>query len=137
MYFRTFLSLTGSGFQTISGSPIPKFWSSTPWGGGYPQPSLSFKGFGSKNAPRAHFPQVRDKALQLYPGYQRFILACDEELSPGGCRHVPTGLRPKAEGTSGEASRKSFQAFRADDLLRLDRNKNPRVKSLWHPGYFH
>ena len=30
MYFRIFLSLTGSAFQTLSGSPIPKYWSSTP-----------------------------------------------------------------------------------------------------------
>ena len=29
MYFRIFFSLTGSGFQTLSGSPIPKYWSST------------------------------------------------------------------------------------------------------------
>ena len=27
MYFRNFLSSTGSGFQTLSGSPIPKYWS--------------------------------------------------------------------------------------------------------------
>ena len=28
MYFRIFF-YTGSGFQTLSGSPTPKFWSST------------------------------------------------------------------------------------------------------------
>ena len=41
-----------------------------------------------------------------YPGYQRFFLACDEELSPGVGRR-PTCVRPKAEETSGEAARKA------------------------------
>ena len=35
----------------------------------------------------------------LYPGYQRFFLAFDEELS-----RPSTRLRPKAEETSGEAT---------------------------------
>ena len=30
MYFGFFLSLTGSGFQTLSRSPLPKYWSSIP-----------------------------------------------------------------------------------------------------------
>ena len=30
MYFRNLLPETGSGFQTLSGSPILKYWSSTP-----------------------------------------------------------------------------------------------------------
>ena len=30
IYYRIFLSQTGSGFQTLSGSAIPKYWSSTP-----------------------------------------------------------------------------------------------------------
>ena len=30
---KNFLSSTGSGFQTLSGSPIPKYWLSTPPGG--------------------------------------------------------------------------------------------------------
>lgn len=29
---RIFCSKIGSGFETLSGSPVPKFWSSTPWG---------------------------------------------------------------------------------------------------------
>ena len=39
---------------------------------------------------------VEKKPLRLYPGYQRFLLACDEELSPGVGR-TPTCLRPKPE----------------------------------------
>ena len=35
----------------------------------------------------------------VYPGYQRFFLAFDEELS-----RPSTRLRPKAEETSGEAA---------------------------------
>ena len=58
-----------------------------------------------------------------YPGYQRFFLACDGELRFVGRR--PTRVRPKAEDTSGEATR----------FLRLDRKRKPRVKSLWHRGY--
>ena len=55
--------------------------------------------------------------------YQRFFLACDGELRFVGRR--PTRVRPKAEDTSGEATR----------FLRLDRKRKPRVKSLWHRGY--
>ena len=51
---------------------------------------------------------------QIYPGYQRFFLACDEELR-----------RPQAHTSS---------AF-GGSLLRLDQNQKPRMKSLWHPGY--
>ena len=36
----------------------------------------------------------------LYPGYQRFLLACIGELCFVG--HRPTGVRPKAKDTSGE-----------------------------------
>ena len=32
MYFRIFCPKTGSGFQTLKGSPIPKYWSSIPPG---------------------------------------------------------------------------------------------------------
>ena len=35
----------------------------------------------------------------IYPGYQRFFLACDRELRFVGRRR--TRVRPKAEGTSG------------------------------------
>ena len=40
----------------------------------------------------------------------------------------PTRLPPSAKDTSGEAAR-------LDLILRLDRNRKPRMKSLWHPGY--
>ena len=40
----------------------------------------------------------------------------------------PTRLRPSAKDTSGEAAR-------LDLILRLDRNRKPRMKSLWHQGY--
>ena len=39
----------------------------------------------------------------------------------------PTILRPKAEDTRGKT-------FRAGHFLRLDRNRKPRMKSLWHSG---
>ena len=48
-----------------------------------------------------------------YPGYQRFFLPCYGEL-----RFV--GRRAKT---------------RAGHFLRLDQNRKPRMKSLWHPGY--
>ena len=48
----------------------------------------------------------------LYPGYQRFFHAYDKELR-----------RPQAEDTSGGS------------LERLEWNRKPRMKSLWHPGY--
>ena len=49
-----------------------------------------------------------------YPGYQRCLLAYDGELRFVGRR--PIGVR-------------------AGHFLRLDRNRKPRMKSLWHPGY--
>ena len=56
----------------------------------------------------------------------------------GGCRVGlrPTCLRPKAEETSGEAPRKNFskKSFSRGSLIRLDRNRKPRMKSLWNPG---
>ena len=51
--------------------------------------------------------------------YQRFFLACDKELRrPAFVGRRPTCLRPKAEDTS--------------DFLRLDRNRKPRMKRVWH-----
>ena len=76
---------------------------------------------------RSRLPSVRTKFRFArhfdYPGYQRFFLACDGELPFVGRR--PTRVRPKAEGTSGEAAH----------FLRLNRKRKPRLKSLWHPGY--
>ena len=46
--------------------------------------------------------------------------------------HRPTRLRPKTEDTCDEA--KKAKIFRAGHFLRLDRNRKPRMKSLWHPG---
>ena len=57
-----------------------------------------------------------------YPGYQKFF-ARAAGIFGVGCR--PTHLRPQAEATSGEAR----------VTIRLDRNRKPRQKSLWHPGY--
>ena len=49
-----------------------------------------------------------------YPGYQRFFLAYDGELRFVGRRPI---------------------RVRAGHFLRLDGNRKPRMKSLWHPGY--
>ena len=57
-----------------------------------------------------------------YPGDQRFFLACDKEL-----RFV--GRRPKTR-----AAKPREKTFRAGHFLRLDRNRKPHIKSLWHPG---
>ena len=46
--------------------------------------------------------------MGLYPGYQRFFLACVGELRFVGRR--PTRVRPKGEDTRGEAARKSLRA---------------------------
>ena len=43
-----------------------------------------------------------------------------------------TDLRPKAEVTSGEATRKKFSRA---SLERLDRGRKVRIESLWYPGY--
>ena len=64
--------------------------------------------------PEIFLPWQRDImtcSLSYYPGYQRFFLACDQELR-----------RPQADTSS---------AFRR----RHDRHPKPRMKSLWHPGY--
>ena len=50
----------------------------------------------------------------LYPGYQRFFLACDEEL-----------CWPQADTSLATARRHE---------RRSDRNRKPCMKSLWHPG---
>ena len=47
-------------------------------------------------------PASLSQAIDPYPGYQRFFLACDEEL-----RRPP---RPSAEDTSGDAARKKLFA---------------------------
>ena len=44
----------------------------------------------------------------------------------------PTRLRAKAEDTSGEATRKN-----PDHYLRLDRNRKPRMRSLWQLQYYY
>jgi len=49
-----------------------------------------------------------------YPVYQRFFLAYDGELRFVGRRPI---------------------RVRAGPFLRLDRNRKPHMKSLWHPGY--
>ena len=59
------------------------------------------------------------KSFYITLGTRGFFLACDEELR-----------RPQAEDTSGEV-------FRGCHFLRLNRNRKPRMKSLWHLGYFY
>ena len=44
-------------------------------------------------------------------------------------RHV-FSLRPKTR-----AAKPREKTFRAGHFLRVDRNRKPRMKSLWHPGY--
>ena len=44
----------------------------------------------------------------------------------------PTRLRAKAEDKSGEATRKN-----PDHYLRLDRNRKPRMRSLWQLQYYY
>ena len=39
-----------------------------------------------------------------------------------------------AEGQIHERRSGENKAFRAGHFLRLDRNRKPRMKSLWHPG---
>ena len=57
-------------------------------------------------------------------GTKGFFLACDGELRFVGRR--PTRVLPKAEDMSGEMGH----------FLRLDRNRKPLMKSLWHhQGY--
>ena len=64
------------------------------------------KNFLMKNCMR--LLETNYKPPEHYPGYQRFFLACVGELRFFGRRLT---------------------------LLRLDRNRKPRMKSLWHPGY--
>ena len=54
----------------------------------------------------------------LYPGYQRFFLACGRGA---------LFRRPQAEDASGEA-------FRAGHFLRQDRNRKPRMKASGTQG---
>ena len=72
----------------------------------------------------------------------KFVVFCKSFYSTLGTRgffsratrgfvgHRSIRLRPKAEDTSGEV-------FRGRHILRLSRNRKPRMKSLWHPGYFY
>ena len=72
---------------------------------------------------------LKRRPILVYPGYQRFFLACVGELRFVGRR--PTRVRPKA----GERhERRSREKKRAGHFLILDRNRKPRMKSLWHPG---
>ena len=80
----------------------------------------------NESAPAAAY----DRILQfLYPGYQRFFSRVWRGASSAAGRHV-FSLRPKTR-----AAKPREKTFRADHFLRLDRNRKPRMKSLWHPGY--
>ena len=71
-----------------------------------------------------------DSILQfLYPGYQRFFLACDEEL------RRPQADTSSAFGRRHERRSREKKSFRTGHFLRLDRNRKPRMKSLWHPRH--
>ena len=99
---------------------------------------------------------VFKKQDQHYPGYQRFFLVCDEELcrpqaedtsgeaarkkSPRNqsAKHPDSGCFGVRRVVIGSVLSKGWrsrpEAFRAGHFLRLDRNRNPRMKSLWNPG---
>ena len=80
----------------------------------------------NESAPAAAY----DRILQfLYPGYQRFFSRVWRGASSAAGRHV-FSLRPKTR-----AAKPREKTFRAGHFLRLDRNRKPRMKSLWHPGY--
>ena len=68
------------------------------------------------------FPQYE------YPGYQRFFSRVQRGASSAADRHV-FGRGRRHERRSRE------KAFRAGHFLRLHRNRKPRTKSLWRPGY--
>ena len=51
-----------------------------------------------------------------YPGYQRFFSRVRQGASPAAAQHV---------------------FARAGHFFRLNRNRKPRIKSLWHPEYHH
>ena len=72
---------------------------------------------------------LKRRPILVYPGYQRFFLACVGELRFVGRR--PTRVRPKA----GERhERRSREEKRAGHFLILERNRKPRMKSLWEVG---
>ena len=71
-----------------------------------------------------------DRILQfLYPGYQRFFSRVWRGASSAAGRLV-FSLRSKTR-----AAKPREKTFRAGHFLRLDRNRKPRMKSLWYPGY--
>ena len=73
---------------------------------------------------------LKRRPILVYPGYQRFFLACVGELRFVGRR--PTRVRPKA----GERhERRSREKKLAGHFLILDRNRKPRMKSLWEMGW--
>ena len=78
--------------------------------------SLKKKKVGERDSLSPIYSEGRGASVhRLFVEYQRFFLACNEE-----CRVADTS---SAEDTSG------------GHFLRLDRNRKPRIKSLWHPGY--
>ena len=65
---------------------------------------------------------LKRRPILVYPGYQRFFLACVGELRFVGRR--PTRVRPKA----GERhERRSREKKRAGHFLILDRNRKPQT----------
>ena len=80
----------------------------------------------NESAPAAAY----DMILQfLSPWYQRFFSRVWRGASSAAGRLV-FSLRSKTR-----AAKPREKTFRAGHFLRLDRNRKPRMKSLWHPGY--
>ena len=67
-----------------------------------------------------------------YPGYKRLFLACDVNVQWGA-----SFCRPQADTCSAEGRRHERRSFPRGSLFKTDRNRKPRMKSLWHPGYSH
>ena len=67
-----------------------------------------------------------------YPGYKRLFLACDVNVRWGA-----SFCRPQADTCSAEGRRHEWRSFPRGSLFKTDRNRKPRMKSLWHPGYSH
>ena len=53
---------------------------------------------------------IRELKQQRYSGYQRFFLACDEELSPGACGLHVFGRRPEKRTAAKTSPKKWIRA---------------------------
>ena len=78
------------------------------------------KGFYWWNKKKTEFFYLAPDSRPSYPGYQRFFSRASGSFVLSAAGRQVFGQRPKK---------------RAGHFLRLDRNRKPRMKSLWHPGY--